>query len=52
MADSLLSGFRALDLTDEKGFVCGQILASLGVDVIKIEKPGGDSARNIPPFLS
>ncbi len=51
MADSLLSGFRALDLADEKGFVCGQILAILGVDVIKIEKPGGDSARNIPPFL-
>ena len=51
MADSLLSGFRALDLTDEKGFVCGKILAALGVDVIKIEKPGGDPARGIPPFL-
>ena len=51
MADSLLSGFRALDLTDEKGFVCGKILATLGMDVIKIEKPGGDSARTIPPFL-
>lgn len=50
MADSLLSGFRALDLTDEKGFVCGQILATMGVNVIKIEKPGGDQARNIPPF--
>lgn len=51
MVNSLLSGFRALDLTDEKGFVCGQILAAIGVDVIKIEKPGGDSARNIPPFF-
>jgi len=50
MADSLLSGFRALDLTDEKGAACGQILATMGVDVIKIEKPGGDPARNIPPF--
>ena len=50
MSDSLLSGLRALDLTDEKGFICGQILASLGVDVIKVEKPGGDSSRNIPPF--
>ena len=50
MVDSLLSGFRALDLTDEKGFVCGQILATLGVDVIKIEKPGGEPTRNIPPF--
>jgi len=50
MANSLLSGFRALDLTDEKGFVCGKILAAMGVDTIKVEKPGGDPARNIPPF--
>jgi len=50
MADSLLNGFRALDLTDEKGFVCGQILAALGADVIKVERPGGDAARNLPPF--
>ena len=50
MANSLLSGFRALDLTDEKGFICGKILAAMGVDNIKIEKPGGDPARNIPPF--
>ncbi|MBN1850238.1 MAG: CoA transferase [Deltaproteobacteria bacterium] len=49
--DSLLNGFRALDLTDEKGLACGKILAALGIDVIKIEKPGGDSARYIPPFL-
>jgi len=50
MANSLLSGFRALDLTDEKGFVCGKILAAMGVDTVKIEKPGGDPTRNIPPF--
>lgn len=50
MDDSLLSGFRALDLTDEKGMLCGKILGSLGVDVIKVEKPGGDLARTIPPF--
>jgi benzylsuccinate CoA-transferase BbsE subunit len=50
MTDSLLTGFRALDLTDEKGFICGKILATLGVEVIKIEKPWGDPARNIPPF--
>jgi benzylsuccinate CoA-transferase BbsE subunit len=52
MADSLLSGFRALDLTDEKGFACGKILAAFGVETIKIEKPGGDRARGIPPFLN
>jgi crotonobetainyl-CoA:carnitine CoA-transferase CaiB-like acyl-CoA transferase len=51
MTDSLLGGFRALDLMDEKGFVCGKILAALGVEVIKVERPGGDPARGIPPFL-
>jgi len=46
----MLEGYRALDLTDEKGFLCGKILAELGVDVIKVEKPGGDSSREIGPF--
>jgi crotonobetainyl-CoA:carnitine CoA-transferase CaiB-like acyl-CoA transferase len=46
----MLEGYRALDLTDEKGFLCGKILAELGVDVIKVEKPGGDGSRNIGPF--
>jgi len=48
--DLPLKGFRALDLTDEKGFLCGRILADLGVDVIKVEKPGGDLSRRIGPF--
>ncbi len=46
----MLEGYRALDLTDEKGFLCGKILAELGVDVIKVEKPGGDLSREIGPF--
>ena len=50
MADGLLSGFRALDLTDEKSFVVGKILATLGVETIKIEPPAGDPSRNIHPF--
>ncbi|MFC2010644.1 CaiB/BaiF CoA transferase family protein [Chloroflexota bacterium] len=48
--DGMLSPYRALDLTDEKGLLCGKILADLGADVIKIERPGGDPARNIGPF--
>ncbi len=47
----MLKGYRVLDLTDEKGSVCGKILGDLGADVIKVEKPGGDPARRIGPFL-
>jgi benzylsuccinate CoA-transferase BbsE subunit len=46
----LLDRYRVLDITDEKGFLCGKILGDLGADVIKIEKPGGDASRNIGPF--
>ena len=46
----LLHGFRVLDLTDERGSVCGRILADLGADVIKIEPPGGSRERRMGPF--
>ncbi len=46
----MLSNCRALDLSDNSGFLCGKILADLGADVIKIEKPGGDPSRNASDF--
>jgi crotonobetainyl-CoA:carnitine CoA-transferase CaiB-like acyl-CoA transferase len=46
----MLAPYRVLDLTDEKGFLCGKILGDLGADVIKVEKPGGDPGRRIGPF--
>jgi benzylsuccinate CoA-transferase BbsE subunit len=46
----LLSPYRVLDLTDEKGSLCGKLLGDLGADVIKIEPPGGDPSRNLGPF--
>ena len=48
--ETMLSPYRVLDLTDEKGQLCGKILGDMGADVIKIERPGGDSARTIGPF--
>lgn len=48
--ETLLASYRVLDLTDEKGLLCGRILGDFGADVIKIEPPGGDKSRNTPPF--
>lgn len=48
--DSLLESVRVLDLTGEASLLCGRILADLGADVIKIEKPEGDKSRRIGPF--
>lgn len=47
---SMLGPYRVLDLTDEKGLLCGKMLGDMGADVIKVEKPGGDPARNLGPF--
>lgn len=36
----MLSCYRVLDLSDERGLLCGHILAQLGADVIHVEAPG------------
>ncbi len=48
--DLLLGDYRVLDLTGENGYLCGKILADLGADVIKVERPGGDPGRRHGPF--
>ena len=48
--EGLLSPYRVLDLSDEKGQFCGKLMGDMGADVIKIERPGGDATRNIGPY--
>jgi crotonobetainyl-CoA:carnitine CoA-transferase CaiB-like acyl-CoA transferase len=49
-ATPLLPGYRVLDLSSSMGAFCGKMLRDLGMDVIKIEPPGGDPGRAEPPF--
>jgi len=46
----MLSNYRVLDLTDERGHLAGLMLAMLGAEVIKIEPPNGVRTRRIGPF--
>lgn len=48
--DLLLGPYRVLDLTDERGLLCGRILGDLGADVLQVEPPGGSPARRLGPF--
>ncbi len=45
-----LSGYRVVDLADEKGELAGRILADFGAEVIRVEPPQGARSRRLPPF--
>jgi crotonobetainyl-CoA:carnitine CoA-transferase CaiB-like acyl-CoA transferase len=46
----MLSRYRVLDLTDERGHLAAELMAGFGAEVILVEPPGGSSARSVGPF--
>ena len=47
----MLSPYRVLDLTDEKGRLAGAMLADVGAEVILIEPPEGSASRTLGPWV-
>ena len=51
MSSGALAGVKVIDLTHHiAGPYATKLLADFGADVLKIERPGGDPARRLPPF--
>jgi crotonobetainyl-CoA:carnitine CoA-transferase CaiB-like acyl-CoA transferase len=49
-SETLLGGVRVVDLAGEPAAMTGRILADLGAEVVRIEPPGGDPLRSLPPL--
>jgi crotonobetainyl-CoA:carnitine CoA-transferase CaiB-like acyl-CoA transferase len=47
----MLSPYRVLDFTDERGEIAGMVFGDLGADVIRVEPPEGSPARLNGPRL-
>ncbi|MEZ5412619.1 MAG: CoA transferase [Acidimicrobiales bacterium] len=46
----MLSPYRVIDCTDERGQLAGFLLAQLGAEVVLVEPPDGSPSRRLPPF--
>ena len=47
----MLSPYRVLDLSDDRGQLAGYLLAVLGAEIITVETPEGNASRRVGPFL-
>lgn len=47
----MIEHLKVLDLTDERGLLCGRLLADLGADVVQVEPPSGSTARQASPLV-
>ena len=51
MTSGALAGVKVIDLTHHiAGPYATKLLADFGADVLKIERPGGDPGRRLPPY--
>ncbi|MDE0950888.1 MAG: CoA transferase [Halioglobus sp.] len=50
MSTRLLEGVKVLDVAGEPLAMAGRMLSDLGAEVVRLEPPGGDPLRNVPPF--
>lgn len=50
-AGGALAGLRVVELANERCAWAGKLLADMGADVILVEPPAGDAARQYGPFL-
>ena len=51
-APTALAGIRVVDLATPRTELAGRVLADLGAEVLKLEPPGGATARHLPPFAN
>ncbi len=52
MIDRLLGALRVVELPGPATLFAGKCFADLGADVLKVEPPGGDPARLLPPIVA
>lgn len=48
--ETIYGGLKVLELAEGGGMLCGKLLAAMGAQVLKVERPKGDKSRFRGPF--